>query len=367
MQIHGDREALVEIGQSVLRVVSPRATLPVLGGVKITANGNNVVEFAATDLEIFITVTGEFSVGEQGSVVVPGRLLGDILRSLPSGKVTIEGTDANIRIESGRSEFTVTGFPVSDFPQPPEVPTGAVCRVSGSELAKALRQVVRGVSSDEARPVLTGVLWSIDAGTLRLVSTDSYRLAVREVVVKEGPSEGRSIIPGRALAEFGRHLAGIGDQEAQVFLGETQASFLAGNTRLTTRLIEGEFPNWRHLVPEGYQSKLVVDREEFTRAVERVGLVARANTPVKFHLGEEVQLTATEVGVADASEVVESGSYTGAPITIAFNPRFFNDGLEGLESDKAELEVIDATKPAILRAEGRDDFIYLLMPVRLNG
>ncbi|MCA1840640.1 MAG: DNA polymerase III subunit beta [Actinomycetota bacterium] len=367
MQIHGDKEALVEIGQSVLRVVSPRATLPVLGGVKITAGRDNSVEFAATDLEIFITVKGEFSVAEQGSIVVPGRLFGEILRSLPSGKVTIEGTDSDIKIESGRSEFSVTGYSVSDFPQAPQVNEGSVCTVPGAELARSLRQVVRAVSTDEARPVLTGVLWAVEGGSLRLVSTDSYRLAVREVVVKEGPSEGRSIIPGRALAEFARHLAGVGDEEVSITLGESQASFVAGNTQLTTRLIEGEFPNWRHLVPDGYQSKLVIDREEFTRAVERVGLVARANTPVKFHLGDEVQLTATEAGVADASEVVEGGSYSGEPMTIAFNPRFFNDGLDGLESDKAELEVIDPTKPAILRAEGRDDFIYLLMPVRLAG
>src|SRR5687768_10494651 len=137
MKIQGEKEALVEIGQAVMRVVSPRATLPVLGGVKITAN-KDAVEFAVTDLEMFLTVQGDFVVSEEGSVVVPGRLFGDILRSLPSGKVTISGGESEIRIESGRTEFTVSGFSTSDFPQHPDLSSGKVSKVAGSELAKAL-------------------------------------------------------------------------------------------------------------------------------------------------------------------------------------------------------------------------------------
>ncbi|HLF70301.1 MAG TPA: DNA polymerase III subunit beta, partial [Actinomycetota bacterium] len=209
------------------------------------------------------------------------------------------------------------------------------------------------------------VLWSIEGETLRLVATDSYRLAIREVTLKEGGGERKAIIPSRALAEFSRHLAGSNDTTAEIWLGETQAAFTAGKVRLVTRLIEGEFPNWRHLVPEGYESTLVVEREGFQRAVERVGLVARANTPVRFHLAQEVQLTATESGVADASEIVEEAVYNGKDMVVAFNPRFFIDGLEGLESEKAELQLIDPAKPAIIRAAGAEEYTYLLMPVRL--
>lgn len=366
MRILGEKDALVEAGQSVLRVVSSRATLPVLGGVKITARGGEV-EFAVTDLEIFVTVTADFMVEEEGAVVVPGRLFGEILRSLAPGKVSISGRESDIRIESGRSEFSVTGYPIADFPQMPEVAAEGASKVRGADLAKALRQVVRAVSTDEARPVLTGVFWSISGGMLKLVATDSYRLAVKEVVIKEGPSEAQAIIPGRALSEFGRHLAGVADAEAEIWLGESQAAFTAGRTKLVTRLIEGEFPNWPKLIPEGYESRLTVGREEFSSAVERVGLVAQANTPVKFHLGDEVQLTATEAGVADASEFIEQADYTGNPMVIAFNPRFFADGLEGIEDEKALLEVIDPAKPALLKAGGSDDFLYLLMPVRLPG
>ena len=365
MKIQAEKQPLVEIAQSVLRVVSPRATLPVLGGVRITAQGETV-EFAATDLEIFVRTSGDFSVEEPGTVVVPGRLLGEILRSVPAGKVTISGGDSDVRITSGRSDFSLRGFAVADFPNPPEVTGGQAAIVKAEELARALNRVVKAASGDEARPVLTGVLWEVEGGSLRLVATDSYRLAVSELVVKEGPTEARAIMPGRALGELARTLAG--DEGAvEVLLGENQAAFAAGRTKIVTRLIEGEFPNWRHLIPEGYRSHLTVNKESFSAAVARVGLVAQTNTPVKFHLGDEIQLTASESGVAEAAEVIEDASYEGEPMVIAFNPRFFSDGLDGIEGDSASLDVTDPTKPAVLRVAERDDFTYLLMPVRLPG
>lgn len=363
MRVQADKDELLDIGQAVLRVVSPRATLPVLGGVKITA-GTGGVEFAATDLEQFVSVSGAVTVGQEGTVVVPGRLLGDILRSLPAGAVTLEGEDGEVRISAGRTEFSVSGFPAADFPVVPEVPDGASTLVAGGELARALRQVVRAAGTDEARPVLTGVLWVLEGGTLRLVSTDSYRLAVREMVVKEGPSEGRAIVPSRALAEFARHLAGIGDGEAQVLLGGNQAAFAAGPVRLVTRLIEGEFPNYRQLLPQGYENRLTVEREPFLEAVQRIGLVAQANTPLKIHLGPEIQVTAVESGVAEASEIV-GGEFTGEPMVVAFNPRFLADGLEGIETDRVVIEVSDPLKPALLKGVDEESFVYLLMPVRL--
>lgn len=364
MKIQGERDGLVELGQSAMRLVSQRATLPVLGGVKITA-GDGRVEFVATDLEMFLSVAGEFVVAEKGSVVVPGRLMGEILKSLPSGRVTIEGKNGEIRVESGRSEFSVSGFPVSDFPQLPAIAESAQFRVDSQELSKALRQVVRAASQEETRPVLTGVLWSVEGGLLRLVATDSYRLAVKEVVVKEASEDRSAIIPGRALAEFGRHMT-PGEVPA-INLGETQASLEAGSSRLVTRLIEGEFPNYKQLIPDRYPNKLMVSAAELGAAVVRVGLVAQTNTPVKLHLGREVQVTASETGVGDAWEMIEGAEYEGEPMVAAFNQRFLGDGLEGVESESATIEFIDPTKPALIRGAGHEDFMYLIMPVRLPG
>ncbi|MGH9195658.1 MAG: DNA polymerase III subunit beta [Acidimicrobiia bacterium] len=365
MRIRGEKEGLFEVGQSVMRVASSRATLPVLGGVRIVASKEGV-EFAATDLEMFVSVDGDFVVEEEGSVAVPGRLLGDILRSLPDGRVSIVGTGAEVRIESGSAEFALSAFPVTDFPEIPQVSVEEVTRAQGSELAKALRQVVRAAGTDEARPVLTGVLWVAEDGLLRLVATDSYRLAIREVAIKEGPTEGMAVVPGRALAEFGRHLAGIGDGQAEVRLGDSQAQFGAGKTMLVTRLIEGEFPNYRKLIPEGYHNRLTVNRDALKETVDRVGLIAQANTPIKLHLGSELKVTAVESGVGEASETVPDADYQGEEMVIGFNPRFLGDGLEGAETEKVVLEVGDPTKPGLVKGEDREDFLYLVMPVRLT-
>lgn len=364
MQIECEKDSLLELSQIALRVVSPRASTPALGGIRLTAE-EDTIELAASDLETFVTVRGTCSVIEDGSMVIPGRLFGDILRSLPNGRVTLSGGEGGARVEAGRAEFSVSTFPVADFARPPSGEAGEACVVGASDLARALKQVGRAASSDEGRPVLTGVLWVVENQTLRVVATDSYRLAVAEVLSKEGPEEAKAIIPNRALAEFGRHLMTGDDEEAVVQLGQSQAILSAGRVKLVTRLIEGEFPNWKRLLPEDQKCRLEVDTEEFAAAVARVGLVAQANTPVKFHLGAEVQLTATESGVAEAAETIEGAVYSGDPMVTAFNPRFFLDGLEGVETTKAVLELNEPTKPATLRGVDQHNFTYLVMPVRL--
>lgn len=363
MEIRAEKDVLVEIGQAALRVVSPRITLPALGGVKISSD-NKRVTVSATDLEMFLHIEADWKVDGAGAMVVPGRLLGEILRSLPQGTVVIRSEGAEISIEAGRSQFSVSGYSPADFPEPPEIGEAGACQVVAKDLQTALRQVVKAASPDEARPVLTGVLWSLEGESLKLVATDSYRLAVREVAVKESPGEAKAIIPGRALAEFARQLS-AGDEVATIELGEAQAALKCGPTRLVTRLIEGEFPNYRQLIPEKHPNMLTVPREAFAEVVERVGIVAQTNTPVRLHLGDEIELTAIEAGVAEASEVIEGASYEGEPMVMGFNPRFLHDGLEAIETDTAKIELGDAHKPALIKGDGHDEYTYLLMPVRL--
>lgn len=365
MHLEADREALVECSSAVLRVVSPRATHPVLGGVRITVR-DGTVELAATDLEIFVAVTEEFATLEDGVTVLPGKLFGEVLRSLPSGKVSIQAKGGEAIIRGGKAEFTLTTLTVEDFPEFAEVAGTSTATAEASELSRALRQVVRAASTDEVRPVLTGVLWSFGEGAVRLVATDSYRLALREVTLKEGPPEGEMIVPGRALVELARHLGGSGITEVTIRAGESQAVCEVGRTRLITRLIEGEFPKYRQLVPEGYPNRLSVDRVEFAQAVQRVSIVAGATTPVKVHLDSEVRLTAVEAGVGEAEEVLEGASYEGEAMVVAFNPRFLGEGLDAVEGERAIVEVASPTKPGVLRGEDRPEFTYIAMPVRLS-
>lgn len=365
MRIECEKEALLEVSQAALRIVSPRANTPALGGVRVRAYGEEV-EVAGSDLETFITVIGACHVVEEGAVVIPGRLFGEIVRSLPSGRVKVSGGEAGVRIQAGKAEFSLGTFPVEDFARPPSGEVGEPCKVPAADLAKALRQVGRAASTDEGRPVLTGILWAIEEGLLRVVATDSYRLAVSEVVAKEGPEQAHAIIPNRALSEFARHL-GRGEDLADIRLGSAQAALWAGNVKLMTRLIDGDFPKWQGLIPERHHSRLEVDREELAAAVGRVALVVQPNTPVKFHLDNQVKLTAVESGVAEAEEILESAQYRGEPMVTAFNPRFFGDGLEGIDSNGVVLELTEPTKPATLRGVEQSGFTYLVMPVRLPG
>jgi DNA polymerase-3 subunit beta len=344
---------------------------------------------AATDLDLTIQVeTGVVGVAD-GVVIAPGRLVTDIVRALEPGAVMVESDDdEELRISAGRSQFAVRTHPAADFPRLP-VPTGEAVTLPAGGLADALRQVVRAASSEDSRPILTGVLMAAEAGGLRLVATDSYRLAVRDLpglgVLEEGQ---KVLVPSRALSELQRllgsssSLAGGGGSEAAagsspdgsdaqpaitLRLGERDATFELGPVRLTTRLIEGEFPNYRQLIPTGYPNNLIVPRDALLEAVRRVKLLVRdPTTPVRIALRSDgIELTVITQDWGQATEQVDA-KYEGSEMTVAFNPTYLIDGLEAITSDEARLETLDALKPATIKPTEGSDYLYLLMPVRVS-
>jgi DNA polymerase-3 subunit beta len=241
-------------------------------------------------------------------------------------------------------------------------------------LAEALRQVVRAASSEDTRPILTGVLMAAEASGLRLVATDSYRLAVRDLpgasILKEGQ---KVLVPSRALAELQRLLGAAStpaaDQQAGVTLrlGDHDATFEVGEVRLTTRLIEGEFPNYRQLIPANYPNVLVVGRDAVLDAIRRVKLLVRdPTTPVRMALRPDgIELTVITQDWGQATEEVDA-KYDGSEMVVAFNPNYLIDGIEAITSDEVQLETLDALKPATLKPTEGSDYLYLLMPVRVS-
>ena len=244
--------------------------------------------------------------------------------------------------------------------------------VGASEIAGSLSQVVRAASSDESRQILTGVLWEIESGSLTLAATDSYRLSVRSLEVKGGAAEARNVVvPARTLGELARSLTGRGGSVSTLVKenlivfsikgdGDDQPELLIGS-----RFIEGEFPKYRQLIPEGYPNALTVERDKLLEVVKRVGLLAQNNMPVKFHLAAELEISAHTPDVGEGQEVLEA-QYEGEEFVIAFNPAFLSDGASAIQHDKLVLEAGDGLKPAILKGEGDASFTYLLMPVRLS-
>lgn len=380
MKFRCERDDLLEAVQFASRAITNRATLPVLSGLRIEAMSGGGVVVAATDLELTMQTTFRAGVDEPGKVIVPGRLFGEMTRSLSVGQVSLASGDGDVEIGSGRGQFRVRALAPEDYPS---LPIEAVeiegetfgFEVDGGVLSVALNQVIRGASTDDSRQVLTGVLWEIEAGALTLAATDSYRLAVRTLDIAGGPAEASKVIlPARALAELGRVLGSAAGTVVAVVkenlmsfkmgAGVEQAAGL-GDSTIGSRFIEGEFPNYRSLIPEGYSNALTVERDALGEVVKRVGLLARDNLPVKLRLAPELEVSAHTPDVGEGQEVVDA-AYDGEPIVIAFNAHFLTDGLSAIQDESVVLEAADGLKPAVLRGRGDRSFTYLLMPVRLS-
>jgi DNA polymerase III subunit beta len=379
-----ERDALSEaIGSAGRAVASRSGALPILSGLLVKTSGGDKVELAGSDLELTIRVEAPAESDEDGAAVLPARLFGDIVRALEPGAVTVEVGEDEAKITSGRSEFSLRVLAADDFPRLPEV-AGSGVRMDSAALAEALRQVISAASRDDARPILTGVLLVAEGSGLRLVATDSYRLAVRDLpgetvlaaALSGVAADGRHVlVPAKALGELQRLLvpgapAGADGLAPQVELSFTDrdACFDTGKARVSTRLIEGQFPNYQQLIPTGYPNRLTVAREAFIEAVKRVRLIGRDrdNAPVRMAMSSSgLEMTTIVHDVGQAKEELEA-KYEGTDTVVAFNPEFLIDGLQAISSEDVVVETLDTSKPAIVRAPDGGDFLYLLMPVRVS-
>ena len=378
MKFRCERDSLVEVLATAGRAVGTRSSAQmVLSGLRIEAMGNQL-SVVGTDLDLTVHVATEAIGITDGVCVAPAKLLADIVRSLEPGAVTIASEGEKVEIGAARSRFSLRTFPVTDFPTLPEPPEPATFLPAGG-LASALRQVVRAASGDDARPLLTGVLIAPEGNGVRLVATDSYRLALRDIEGSDAFSDTSQIlVPARALAELQR-LSALGagaklddDGDAAgptvgLSIGDHDVTFSVGDVKISTRLLDGTYPDYRQLIPAAYPNRLHVGKDSLLDALRRVRLLVRDNTtPVRLsmrHGGVDLTVVSQEVG--DASETVDA-DFEGEDLTIAFNPTYLIDGVEAVAGDEVLLETVDATKPATVRAAEETDFRYLLMPVRVS-
>jgi DNA polymerase-3 subunit beta len=362
-----ERDVLTDALGTCGRAVGARSSsLPVLAGIQLQLTGDTL-RLTGTDLELAITIDLDVAGAEDGTVVIPARLLNDIVRSLPAGALTVEGHDDSADIAAGRSQFNLRLIPAEEFPRPAP-PAAEPVTIPGKEFAQALRQVVPAASSDDSRPILTGVLLTAEGEGVRLVATDSYRLSLRDLPGTAVLATGHHVLlPSRALGELARLLgSGQATDEVALRLGERDASFEVGRARLTTRLIEGEFPNYAGLIPRSHPNRLYVSREVLVEAVRRVRLLARESTPVRLVMRSDgLDLMAVTQDVGQAHESLDA-RYEGNELTVAFNPDYLLDGLEATPDDEVVLHTLDGRNPAVLRGRNNDEFLYLLMPVRVS-
>ncbi len=360
MRIRADRDELADIFSRANRAIGARTAIPVLQGLLCEVSGSSLW-VTGTDHEMTVRASTTVEVMEEGRTVIPGRLLTDAVRRMPPGSVTIGTEDSDIEIVGKGPRFSIRPLNVDDYPEVADT-TGEGVEVDGEELASAINQVVVAASADSARPILTGVLFESSPEGLRMVATDSYRLAVRDLA---GVGlEGTGLVPARGLRELPRT---VGAAKVAARLGDREAVFTSERGTLRLRLIEGAFPKYRSLLPESYPNQVVVRREDVLEALGRVSLVAEDHIPVRLKLTEGgVEVTVTRQDVGGESEHI-SGTFTGSDeeVSVAFNPRYLADGVTAIEGDEVRIQVIDGVRPSVVDGGAGQEFLYLLMPVRV--
>jgi DNA polymerase III subunit beta len=368
VKITCSRDELARVLGLVGRAVSTRGAVQILGGL-LLASENGSLRIAATDMEMSLRGEADAELDGDGSVVVPGRLLLDIVRLLPSGEVTLEheADSSTLQITCGSASYRVNTYRAEDYPRLPEVSPESLVTVSRQALLETIARVSRAASRDESRPVLTGILMRLEGPTLVMAATDSYRLAVKETQLEQSVGrELEAIVPARALGELARIGQASDVEDIAIGVQENQVVFVVDGIILTARLIDGQFPNFRQLKPEGFEAEVRLSREEILDAVKRVGVMAQRNAPLRmrFESGElTIQAQAQDVGEASESLPI---SYSGDALEIGFNPDFLREGFESISEPEVRVKLITPLRPGLITGAG-DDFWYLIMPIRLAG
>ncbi len=367
MRVSTQRDALFAQLQTVTRAASTRSAVQALSGVHVQARGG-AVELRATDMEIGLRVPLEGEVLRDGAVVLPARLLVDVVRALPADADSIElrPSEQDVEIVSGAATFHIRTLRLEDFPPFPEPGGDTVVRVPAGAFVETINRVARSASRDETRPILTGILVSASGDELRMVATDSYRLSVKETRL-EAPLDGgfEANVPARALQELAR-VAQSEDDTLTVSVRSNQIVFETGGGVLSSRLIDGQFPNYRQLLPEAYEHELTLGSGELTEVVRRISLMAQKNAPLRLAFREgELTVSAQTPDVGEASETMPV-PFGGEAFEIGFNPEFLRDGLESAADGDLVLKLISPLRPGLIESADGSGFLYLIMPIRLN-
>ncbi len=370
MKLTCDRSALVEKLTILARGVSTRSALPVLSGILLQAADGNL-ELFSTDMELSIKASLATIVERDGEIVVPARLFTDIVRNLPEDTVAIEASEATVKVSAGRAEFALNAWSASDFPQTSTFDTSDAFSVGREPFVATLNKVGRAASRDETRPILTGVLMTIAGDALKMVATDSYRLAVKETKLEATvEAEVQAIVPVKALGEVSRLASALGPGDIAVGITENQALFQVsdptGDVWIASRLIDGQFPNYKQLLPDSFDHEVTLARDVFMAAARRVSLLAQKNAPLRLSFASDkltMRALTQDVGQAEESLDIE---FAGEAFEIGFNPAYLIDGIDAIAEPAVLLRFTSPLRPGLISG-GEGDFVYLIMPIRLSS
>ena len=364
LRVTVSRDELAQKLGIVARGVSSRTAVQILSGILLRSEGGQL-HLAATDMELSLRASLPATVESEGSVVVQGRILVDLVKQLPGNEVVIEhgAEDGVLKISSGASKSQINTFNAADFPRLPELDVQLHALKAGAVL-ETIGRVRRAASRDESRPVLTGILVRFEPGKLVMAATDSYRLSVKETPLEDQLPELEAIVPARALEELQRIAAGA--EMLELGVRENQVIFGADGVWLTTRRIDGQFPNFKQLLPDTFEHVVALNRLEVLDVVRRTSVLAQRNSPLRLRFAEgELVISSQTQDVGESRESLPI-QYVGEPLEIGFNAEFLRDGLDSVDGDEVTINLISPLRPGLLKG-GNGDFWYLIMPIRLAG
>lgn len=367
MRVRSRRGLLSDALQLVSRAVSGRSTLPILSNILLEAKGERL-RLVSSDLEMWVDCSIAAEEIDEGAITVPGKILNEVVASLPEAEVHLATDDGNaVTVTCGRSEYRIQGLPADEFPGSPEPGPGITLSLPQARLRQLLRSTEFAASSDEARAILTGILLVWDGSSLSAVATNMHRLALDSAPVEGGPAESaRTVVPARALREALRSLSGEAEAMATIHLGESQAVFDLGHVVVTSRVIEGQFPNYERVIPTEAEHTFRAERAELLAALRRVDIVARGEgdkTVLKLQPGSLIlEAESADIGRARDEVAVE---LEGNATEIAFNAQYLIDALEVMPEGRVQMDLSGPLSPGVLKPVAESAYRYVVMPMQL--
>jgi DNA polymerase III subunit beta len=376
MKFRVERDALADAVAWTAKSLPSRPSVPVLAGVMLRVTQGRL-SVSGFDYEVSSQVSTEVQADADGAALVSGRLLAEITKALPAKPVDVAAVGSHLELVCGSARFTLPTMPVEDYPTLPEMPSTAGT-VDAATFAAAVAQVAVAAGRDDTLPLLTGVRVELEGSTMTLLATDRYRLAIKELAWRPDSSDAslQALVPAKTLADTAKALGPLGGDVTVALsrggLGEGMIGFVGGERRTTSRLLDGEFPKVRNLLPDHHNAQAKIPVSALVEVVRRVALVAERTTPVRLSFSEDgLVVEAGGSEDARASEAMECG-YEGEPMQVAFNPGYLLEGLNALDGPTAVLSLTDPRKPAVLAPAGEDGEIvegyrYLIMPIRIGA
>ena len=352
----------------VNKAITPNTTLPVLNNILLKAEGKKLF-FSATNLEIAIQHSIPADIRSEGAITVPAKLITSYVSLLKDEKIEATLGDGNtLTLSSTSSQTKIKGIAAEEVPVIPKVPKENTIKVSTKDLNSAITQTVFAASTNTSRPVLSGVLLDLDRENLKIVATDSYRLAERKITLKEKTSISlQSVIPARTIIELGKILSKSQEDDLEINLTKNQVLFTIGTIELTSRLIEGKFPDYEKIIPKSSKTKITVSTEDLSLVIKRVSLFARENNnSIKVAATNDGKLIISTEETKIGEEKAEvSVKVEGENNKIALNAQYLLDVLTFIQADKVLVEVDDKLAPAVIRPSENKDYVYIIMPLKI--